>query len=529
MARILLADDDETLRLIMGRHLHKAGHEVALAENGLKALTLLEQADFDVVVSDMRMPGLDGVGLLSRCAASRPSTEFIIVTGYGSIENAIEAFNHGNVSNYLLKPLEDVRVLDAAINRALERRRLRTENERLIAELRRKVDELEEARSKLHYVAQRDGLTGALTHRAFHHRLSYTLQSGANGPHVLVVADIDGFRRFNDAFGQVAGDNVLRHVAAALRSCLPEDGAIGRTGGDTFSVLFAGSQEEGRQFARRVVEYLSGHPFRTPEGASVPVPLSFGIADTHHAGHDRSRLVVAADGALHKAKSRGGGAIRSHGSRDHAGASTTPETPFAMLDALVTLIHQKDHYTRVHSEEVTRYALMLADALAMSEDAKDTVRIAALLHDVGKIAIPDRILLKPGRLTPEEFEVVKMHSVVSANLVFGLPHMKDLREALLSHHERWDGKGYPQGLAGEQIPYLARILAVADAFAAMRADQPYRAALPLHAALAEIEANAGTQFDPELAATFVRIMRMCGDHEAHGLCAEEPSSPCCPA
>ncbi|MGC8666785.1 MAG: HD domain-containing phosphohydrolase [Chthonomonadales bacterium] len=528
MARILLADDDETLRLIMGRHLHKVGHEVTLAENGLKALALLEQTDFDVVLSDMKMPGLDGVGLLSRAAASKPGTEFIIITGYGSIENAVEAFNMGNVSNYLLKPIEDIRALDAAINRALERRRLRTENERLVAELRRRIQELEEARAKLEYVAQRDGLTGALTHRAFHHRMSHAFQGKTEGSLVLVVADIDNFRYFNDAFGQVVGDHLLRHVAAALRSCLPEGAIVGRTGGDTFSVFFQGDAEDGNRFAESVMLYLSARPFRTPEGAYVPVQLSFGVADTIRAGHDRSHLVAAADGALHLAKAQGGGGIRSHG-RSNGDGGHRSDTPFAMLDALVTMIHRKDRYTRVHSEEVTRYALMLAQRLDMSEEARGTLRIAALLHDVGKIAIPDRILQKPGRLTPEEYEIVKMHSVVSANLVFGLPHLEEIRSALLSHHERWDGKGYPQGLAGEQIPYFARILAVADAFAAMRADQPYRAALSLHEALTEIEANAGLQFDPNLAAQFVQLMRACTDQASPEGCKEEPPSPCCAA
>ncbi len=529
MARILLADDDETLRLIMGRHLHKSGHNVTLAENGTRALLLLENGDFDVVLSDMRMPGLDGVALLSRAAASKPDTEFIIITGYGSMENAIEAFNKGNVSDYLLKPIEDIRVLDAAIDRALERRRLRTENKRLVVELRQRIEELEQIRTKLEYVAQRDGLTGALTHRAFHHSVSHILQSATHSSLVLVVADIDGFRHFNSTFGQVVGDQLLRHVAAALRNCLPKGASIGRTGGDTFSVFLPGDAAEGRRFAETVRRYLSEHPFPTPEGTYVPVPLSFGIADTVRAGHDRSRLVAAADSALGLAKSRGGGSIRSHSVAEVAEEDGERDTPFAMLDALVTMIHRKDHYTRVHSEWVTRYALIVGEALGMSEEALATLRTAALLHDVGKIAIPDRILQKPGRLTPEEYEIVKMHSVVSANLVFGLPHLSEIRDALLHHHERWDGRGYPHGLAGERIPYLARILAVADAFAAMRADQPYRAARTHAEALAEIEANAGTQFDPNLALKFVEVLRDCPDATSADCCGPELVSPCAAA
>src|ERR1041385_2256766 len=162
MGKILLADDEEALRLMMGRQLRRAGHEVILAEDGLVAAQLLEEHTFDIVVSDMKMPRLDGMGVLARAKELAPDTEFVILTGHGNMENAIEAFKTGNVFDYLLKPLDDIHELNGVVARAAERRFLRHENERLVGELQTRIAELEEARTQLAQLAQRDGLTGLL-------------------------------------------------------------------------------------------------------------------------------------------------------------------------------------------------------------------------------------------------------------------------------------------------------------------------------------------------------------------------------
>src|SRR5262249_37981850 len=149
---------------------------------------------------------------------------------------------------------------------------------------------------------------------------------------------------------------------------------------------------------------------------------------------------------------------------------------FSILDGLVTAVDRKDHYTRAHSEEVTRLALLLGSGLGLSPETLRALRLAGLLHDVGKIGIPDRILKKPGPLTFEEAEVMNCHPALGEAIVAGLPDTADIRTGVRSHHERWDGKGYPDGLAGEAIPLLGRLLAVADCFSAMTTSRPYRAA-----------------------------------------------------
>jgi putative nucleotidyltransferase with HDIG domain len=253
--------------------------------------------------------------------------------------------------------------------------------------------------------------------------------------------------------------------------------------------------------------YLSEHPFRNPEGTALPLQLCFGIADDRGLARSPVTLVAAADAALYAGKQIGGDAVTVHTLTLAGDEASGVQTKFDVFDGLINTIDQKDRYTSRHSEHMTGFALQIAQATGCSEETYNIVRIAGLLHDIGKIGIPDAILRKPGRLTPEEYEVMKNHVTLSALIIHGLPHMTDILDAVANHHERWDGKGYPQGLAGEQIPFLGRIMAIADAFSAMTLDRPYRASMEIDKALQEIERGAGTQFDPELARIFVESVR----------------------
>jgi len=169
-----------------------------------------------------------------------------------------------------------------------------------------------------------------------------------------------------------------------------------------------------------------------------------------------------------------------------------------MLDALVTAVDNKDRYTRRHSEDVMGYALDIARAIELSEQQKMVLSAAALLHDVGKIGVPDRILRKPGKLTEEEFQAIKQHPQMGAVIVGAVSGFEQTLDAILYHHERWDGKGYPAGLAGQSIPLLARIMAVADGFSAMTTNRPYRSGMSSDEAFKILIAGSGTQWDAEL-------------------------------
>ena len=530
MAKVLLADDEEALRLLLGRQLKRAGHAVTVAEDGQVAADLLTREDFDVVVSDMKMPRLDGMGLLAKASQIAPTTEFIILTGHGNMENAVTAFKTGNLFDYLLKPLNDIHELDGVVARAVERRFLRTENGRLVKELTARIEELEQAKQRLVFLAERDGLTGLLNHRAIHARLHEALRpdvcpsvdgEAATGENrealpdenvealAVVLLDMDGFKRINDTYGHPVGDEILRHVARALQEVYGSECLLGRCGGDEFMVVCPGwpaSEAEAR--SQGVRAYMAQNPFVNPEGVPLPIRLCFGIADVRMVGRSPIELVTAADSALYTGKRSGGDAVTLHISEAEAGETEVRNgSAYSVLEGLVTAIDHKDRYTRQHSEHMTGFALTLAAALNCSEETHNVVRVAGLLHDIGKIGVPDSILRKPGKLSNEEYEVMKTHVTLSAAIIHGLPHLSDILDAVANHHERWDGRGYPRGLAGEHIPLLGRIMAIADAFSAMTLDRPYRAGMSLEAALLEIDKGAGSQFDPHLARVFADVMR----------------------
>jgi diguanylate cyclase (GGDEF)-like protein/putative nucleotidyltransferase with HDIG domain len=508
MAKVLLVDDEEGLRLIMSRQLRRAGHEVSAAEDGLAAVDLLRAETFDVVVSDMKMPRLDGMGLLQQAKQIAPDIEFIILTGHGNLDNAIEAFKTGNVFDYLVKPLDNIHELDGVVARAVERRFLRRENIRLVDELQSRIDELEDARSQLSRLAERDGLTGLLNHRTVHARLQEILATDRDIPVSIVMVDMDRFKELNDTYGHPLGDCALRHVAAALQAVFGESAAIGRCGGDEFMVVLPGKCAlESMRLADSLHAYLVENPFRNPAGIPLPLQLCIGIADGEGTERSPLSLVAAADSALYQGKQSGGNSVKIHGLTLTSSEGTDVQSKFDVFDGLINTIDNKDRYTRKHSEHMTGFALQIAQAAGCSDETYNIVRVAGLLHDIGKIGIPDSILRKPGKLSDDEYEVMKSHVTLSALIIHGLPHMSDVLDAVANHHERWDGKGYPAGLAGDQIPYLGRIMAIADAFSAMTLDRPYRSAMDLEQALCEIEHGAGSQFDPDLARVFIDSMR----------------------
>jgi putative nucleotidyltransferase with HDIG domain len=269
-------------------------------------------------------------------------------------------------------------------------------------------------------------------------------------------------------------------------------------------VLPGRKSAEASQVAAHIKEHIADNPFTAPDGSKLPLALCVGIADTLTAGQSPASIVSAADAALYEGKHRGGNRVALHmvtESGDDAGSNK-----FDVLDGLITAIDHKDHYTKRHSEDVTAYALKIVDALGLSGETLHAVRVAGLLHDIGKIGVPDFILRKPGKLTAGEYEVMKGHVTLSTLIIHGLPRMTDILDAVSNHHERWDGLGYPRGVAGSTIPLLGRVMAIADAYSAMTMDRPYRAAMSTEEALEEIAKCANPQFDPDLVSIFINEM-----------------------
>jgi putative nucleotidyltransferase with HDIG domain len=246
----------------------------------------------------------------------------------------------------------------------------------------------------------------------------------------------------------------------------------------------------------------------------LPVTVSAGISLYPTDAESVTDLLSTAVQTLAEAKASGGDAIRMAGRLPVVSADAKT---FDVFQGLILAVDTKDRYTKRHCEDVARYALFLARLLRLDNDSVRTIRVAGLLHDIGKIGIPDAILRKPGKLTGSEFDVVKQHVALGDMIVRDLPNIDLIRAGVRHHHERWDGGGYLHALAGEDIPLVARILAVGDAFSAMTTTRPYRKAFPVDEALRRLEDGAGTQFDESLVKLFVDGIRTDADAPLPGV------------
>ena len=362
--------------------------------------------------------------------------------------------------------------------------------------------------------ADLDFVTGLFNHRFVQGYLQRLVSAGTarDRNFAVLLMDVDNFKTFNDTYGHSVGDRVLQLVANQLKLMTDKVGIVGRFGGDEFIVVLPGhSGEEARTFVQAFQDWITNYTFKTPGGHKVPISVSCGLAAFPKDSKQRQELLAMADANLYQTK-------RSRSRRSNHGRRQTDRKPglgsFGFLEGLVTSIDSKDNYTRAHCESTAEYAAMLGQEIGLSPSAQRTLRLASLLHDVGKICIPDDILRKTGALTPEEFAVIKHHVSIAENLIVDVPHAAEVREIARHHHERFDGSGYPDGLTGEEIPFLARVLALADAFSAMTLDRPYREGLPRDEAYAELQHVAGAQLDPELVKVFGRVITTPEDEAA---------------
>ncbi len=361
---------------------------------------------------------------------------------------------------------------------------------------RRRAEEATEAELiRLGRAALTDSLTGLRNHRAFQEDLTEELsrQEGRGPPLSLIMADLNGLKTINDSLGHQAGDEGIQTLALVLASTV-RDGRAYRVGGDEFAVIVPGENAWGAlQLVHRLHSGLKNH-----EPTSKRVSVTAGVAAAEK-GCAKDTLIKQADMALIEAK----GAHRDSliYSEDLGVKIETPDDVVqehhlkTLATALARAVDAKDSYTRSHCETVSEICALVASQLGLAPEHIAKLRLAGLLHDVGKIGIADKILQKPSRLTKDEFAIMKTHVTLGQSIVSGA-ELTEEAIWILHHHERLDGRGYPAGLSGSEVPIESRIILVADAYEAIISDRPYRKGRSGSEAFAELEIHAGTQFDP---------------------------------
>ncbi len=364
--------------------------------------------------------------------------------------------------------------------------------------------------------ARRDPLTELYNHRYFLKKLKADFDECAEDRLTLLMISLDDFRLYNELYGTQDGDLALQRFSRIIESIVGERGTVSRFAGKEFAVSLPHLDAVAAKGIARECRALLE---REMSGAGYPairrLTFSAGICSYPFSASNMDDLLSYANMAVYSAKRSGKNTTVVYSPDKDKEITDAASGQARELDAarastiyaLTAAIDAKDNYTFRHSDNVAHYAAALAKEIPLDADHVEIIRQAGLLHDIGKIGVPEAILTKQGRLTAEEYEMMKQHVEGSIAMIRHLPSLDYLIPAVIGHHERWDGKGYPRGLAGEAIPVGARCLCIADTFDAMTSNRPYRRALTVETALAEIERNLGLQFDPQLGRLFINLVR----------------------
>lgn len=365
----------------------------------------------------------------------------------------------------------------------------------------------------LNELANMDGLTGLFNHRCFYDYLSQQIEmSKNNGTELsLLFIDIDNFKFYNDFHGHQMGDEILREISIIMKETVPVGGFIARYGGEEFTVLLPDTSEESAiKTAENLRKTVQEHPFAGQEvlpGKSLTI--SVGVSTYPSKAKTDAELLRRADEACYRAKFLYKNRVEAYHSilEDlQTNIAEIDHETIASIKTLIAVINARDKYTYGHVERVVFYCTLLAEKMKLSDKDKKNLIYSAYLHDVGKINIPEEILMKTDPLTDEEWEILKNHPQKAAEIIDNISPLKNLVPIILQHHERYDGTGYPGKLKGDEINCFARMLTVVDSFDAMTSIRPYQPKKSYSQATRELIRCSGTQFDPEIVRSFIDII-----------------------
>lgn len=346
-----------------------------------------------------------------------------------------------------------------------------------------------ERQFQIEYLLNHDALTGVYNRLAFSEKRKEYDENNIL-PVSVITCDIDGLKIINDAFGMATGDVLLKETARILARHLENGDFLARLGGDDFAVLLPNkTAEQAADMIDRIQEDMNEYNQRI-DGNAKKIHISFGYATKELPDETIELVQKVAEENMNKQK------LLEHKSLHSS-----------IVASIKTTLLEKSQETEEHAERLAFLSRKMGEKMQLSKGDMNDLELFAVLHDIGKVGIKDKILTKPEPLTPEEWVEMRKHTEIGYRIAMSSPELIPIADYILSHHEKWDGTGYPQGLYGKEIPLAARILTVADAYDAMTQDRAYRKALSQEYALSEIEKNAGTQFDPEVVDVFVTLMR----------------------
>ena len=366
---------------------------------------------------------------------------------------------------------------------------------------------------KLEDMVNYDGLTNVYNHRYFQDKLKEKVEIGRkeSKPVSMIFIDIDYFKHYNDLYGHQKGDNILKELAAIVSNSVREEDIVARYGGEEFAVILDDTTEkEALEIAERIranVEetYFEGEE-NQPKGK---ITTSIGVSVFPDKAKDEVELIKSADDALYRAKFFNKNRVEKYISILDDLKKNIDDKDIELVTSiktLISIINAKDRYTYSHVERVVIYSRLLADKLNLSDVDKSNLIYGAYMHDIGKINIAKEILVKRMKLEKEEWEELKQHPENGVEIIKSVESLKDVIPLIKHHHERYDGKGYPDGLSGENIPYLARVLTVVDSFDAMTSNRPYNRRKSYEEGIEELRKCSGEQFDPEIAKAFIEVI-----------------------
>lgn len=366
-------------------------------------------------------------------------------------------------------------------------------------------------RRALTTIANTDPLTGLYNHRFFQDELARCYENASvDKPLSLVIIDIDNIKHYNDSFGHIAGDDVLKQVGNILKETVKKRGFVARYGGEEFVIVLPNFRsEEAAQVAEEIRQKInnckfSGHKYLLEEKLTI----SSGISSYPHQAKNIKELIYQADQALYRAKSMEKNKVEIYFSIfDNLELGEDEEEILSTIKTLISVINAKDRYAYGHSERVKKESVKLAKRIKVNEQDLKILAQAAALHDIGKIEISRIVLNKAEKLTDEEFAKVKKHVLWGSEIVKEIEALRPVSDIILYHHENYDGTGYPEGLKGEEIPFLSRIIRIVDSYDAMISNRPYQKRISKLEALFEIRRCSGTMFDPILAEEFIMMIK----------------------